>query len=99
MRVLKGILKDSVAYYQRLERDLEQRLSKLPRGSVKRRQIRGHVYFYLQQRIGDKVVHRYLGRQEPVELARAVEERRRVRRELAEARAALRLIPQRKLAA
>lgn len=49
MKVLKGILKESLAYYERLERDLIRRLGKLPKGSVKRRQIRrkwGTVLIY-----------------------------------------------------
>lgn len=99
MEVLKSILKDSLAYYQRLERNLKRRLAKLPQGSVKRRRIRGHVYYYLQRRNGGKVVHRYLGRQKPAELVKRIEERRRMKQELVKVRAALRLLPRRKLAA
>lgn len=99
MRVLKSILKDSLSYYQRLERALKRRLAKLPQGSVKRRRIRGHVYYYLQRRNGGKVVHQYLGRQKPVELLRKIQERRQLKQELAKVRAALRLLPKRKLAA
>ena len=99
MRVLKSILKDSLSYYQRLERDLKRRLGRLPQGSIKRRRIGGHIYYYLQRRNGGKVVHRYLGRQRPVELLKGIEERRRLKQELAKVRAALRLLPRRKLAA
>ena len=99
MKVLKSILKDSLVYYQRLERNLNHRLARLPQGSVKRRRLRGHVYYYLQSRSGDKVVHRYLGRQKPVELLNRIQERRQLKQELAKAGAALRLLPKRKLAA
>ncbi len=99
MKVLRGILKDSLAYYQRLERDLIRRLGKLPKGSVKRRQIRGRAYYYLQRREGSKVLHRYLGRKKPEELIKAVEERRQLHEELAKVRAALALLPRRKLQA
>ena len=99
MRVLKGILHDSLVYYQRLERDLKRRLSRLPEGSVKRRRIKGHVYYYLQRRNGGKVVHRYLGRQKPVDLLKGIGERRQLKQELAKVRAALRLLPRRKLTA
>ena len=99
MRVLWGILKDSLVYYQRLERELERRLARLPKGSVKRRRIKGRVYYYLQRRNGSKVIHRYLGCQKPVELVRSIQERRRLRRELAKVHAALKLLPRRKLAA
>lgn len=99
MRVLKGILKESLVYYERLERNLKRRVARLPQGSVKRRRIRGHVYYYLQRRNGSKVEHRYLGRQRPAELLKGIEERRWLKQELAKIQAALRLLPRRKLAA
>ena len=98
MRVLRSILQDSLVYYRRLERDLKRRLSRLPEGSVKRRRIKGRVYYYLQRRNGSKVVHRYLGRQKPVELLKGIRERRQLQQELVKVRAALRLLPRRKLA-
>ena len=98
MKVLKHILQDSLRYYQRLERDLVRRLDRLPKGSVKRRRLKGRVYYYLQERRGSRVIHRYLGRQEPAALMRSILERRALRRELAQARGALRLLPRRKLA-
>ena len=97
MRVLAGILKDSLRYYQRLERQLLRRGGKLPRGSVKRRRLKGRVYYYVQERRGAKIVHRYVGRQRPAALLKAIRERRMLKRELAKVRAALQLIPQRKL--
>lgn len=99
MRVLKGILKDSLAYYRRLERDLRRRLVRLPKGSIKRRLIKGHAYYYLQQRDGNQVVHQYLGRRKPHELLKQINEYRLLKRELAKVRAALRLLPRRKLTA
>ena len=99
MRVLKGILKDSLVYYQRLERNLKWRLSRLPQGSVKARRIKGHVYYYLQRRDHGKIVHQYLGRNKPVDLIKRIDQRRHLKRELAKTRDALRLLPRRKLAA
>lgn len=99
MKVLKGILKESLVYYQRLERELVRRLAKLPKGSVKRRQIKGRAYYYLQRREGSKVRHQYLGRKKPEELIKSIEERRQLRGELAKVRAALALLPRRKLQA
>ena len=97
MKVLRSLLKDRLSYYQRLERDLNRRLARLPQGSVKRRRIRGHVYYYLQRRHGEKVVHQYVGRPKPVALLQGIQERRQLKEELAKARAALRLLPKRKL--
>ncbi len=97
MRVLAGILKDSLQYYRRLERQLVRRLAKLPRGSVKRRRIKGRPYYYVQQRQGAKIVHQYMGRQTPTAVIQAIRQRRLLKQELAKVRAALHLIPQRKL--
>ena len=98
MKVLRGILRESLVYYERLERDLTHRLGKLPRGSVKRRRLKGRVYYYLQQRQGVKVIHRYLGSREPKELMTAIQQRRMLKQELTKVRAALKLLPRRKLA-
>jgi len=92
MRVLRSILKDSLHYYEGLQRNLKRRLARLPSGNVKRRRLKGRVYYYLQERRGHRVVHRYLGREKPAELIRAIDERRLLRRELAKVRDALRLI-------
>ena len=97
MEVLKGILKDSLAYYERLERDLLRRIEALPKGSVKRRRIKGRPYYYLQSRQGSKVVHKYLGIQEPKVLLEKIRLRRTLARELKKGREALRLLPQRKI--
>ena len=43
MKALKGVLKDSLVCCERLERDLVQRLKKLPKGSIKRWQIKGRA--------------------------------------------------------
>ena len=99
MKVLRGILKDSLAYYERLERELVRRLSKLSKGSIKRRQIKGRTYYYVQRREGSKVRHQYLGRKRPEDLIKAIQERRRLRGELVKVRAALGLLPKRKLQA
>lgn len=99
MQVLKGILKDSLEYYGRLQRELKQRIGKLPKGSIKKRRIKGHIYYYLQVRNEDKVVHRYLGRQEPKELMESIRKRRILVKELAKVHQALQLLPKRKLSA
>jgi len=99
MRALKGILQESLSYYEQLERNLLRRLARLPEGSVKRRRIKGRTYYYVQRRVRDRVLHRYLGRGRPDALIKAVKERQLLRRELAKVRAALRLLPKRKLRA
>jgi len=97
MRVLKGILKDSLVYYRRMEADLKRQLKKLPKGSVKRRLIKGHVYYYIQWREGRKVIHRYLGKRRPKKFIGLRQKRRLLKTELAKVRASLKLLPRRKI--
>ncbi len=97
MKVLKSILKDSLLYYSRFEKDLRRKLEGLPPGSVKRRKIKNHIYYYLQVREGKRVVHRYVGRVEPKELVERIKRRRFLESELKKVRMALRLLPIRKI--
>ncbi|MBU0574546.1 MAG: hypothetical protein ABIJ26_06665 [Candidatus Margulisiibacteriota bacterium] len=82
MSVLKGILKDSAEYYKRVEKEINAKLSSLPRGSVKSRKISGKTYYYLQFRKGKKVVQKYLGKAAPLELSKQLKERRNLEEQL-----------------
>lgn len=82
MRVLKGILKESREYYKQAEVEIEERLSHLPKGNIKRRKINKRVYYYLQFRKGSKVVHKYLGKKKPLRLVKRLKERRDLEKEL-----------------
>lgn len=92
MKVLSGILKESKDYYLGLERDIQKRLSRLPRGSIKKRKIGKGVYYYLQERRGEKVVHKYLGKSKPKKLIEKVEERKVLLKELKKVQKALKLL-------
>lgn len=82
MEVLRGILSESKKYYYDIERRIKKRLLKLPKGSVKARKINGKKYYYLQQRVGKKVVHKYVGKVKPIELINNIKERRKLMRDL-----------------
>ena len=92
MEILKDVLKDSQKYYKRLEGEINKRLSRLPEGSVKKRNLRGHIYYYLQKREGAKVVHKYIGKKEPVELKEQIQERRDLKKELKKVKDALKFL-------
>jgi hypothetical protein len=92
MKVLQGILAESKSYYIDLEKKIHKRMAILPKGSVKKRKIAGKIYYYLQQRNGKKVVHKYLGREEPLEVMRKVKEYKLLRGELKKAGEALKII-------
>ena len=92
MDALKGVLIESRKHYRDLEKRIAGRLKSLPSGSVKARKISGGVYYYLQERKGGKVVHRYLGKEKPQALIKQLSERRALKGELKKVREGLRLV-------
>ena len=92
MSILKGILSESKGHYLEAKKKLEEKLASLPKGSVKERIISGKKYFYLQNRIGKKIVHKYLGRKKPEEILRHLQERKRLKAELKKVKEALKLL-------
>lgn len=92
MDFLKGVLSESYDYYLEAKRKIEKRLRELPQGSPKERRIAGKKYYYLQQRQGSKVVHRYIGKVLPEKLKAEIRERKRLKVELKKIDEDLRLV-------
>jgi len=92
MSVLKGILSESKEYYLDAKQKIEKKLSNLPQGSVKERQIAGKKYYYLQSRAGKKIVHKYLGKDKPEILIKQLSERKAFKAELKKVNEALRML-------
>lgn len=67
-------------------------MKQLPKGSVKKRVLGNQVYFYLQYRVGDKVVHKYLGKDKPEKLEREAKERRALKQQLHQVKESLKLL-------
>ena len=44
---IKSVLKEELANSVRMQKRYEEELSKLPRGSISKRNIKGHEYYYL----------------------------------------------------
>jgi len=84
MAILKGILKESLDYYLDLNRRLKARLMELPRGSILKRRIGRHDYFYLKIRDGIRVRSQYLGKKKPADIEKEIKERRLVKQQLKE---------------
>lgn len=82
MEVLKSVLSESRKYYHDIEQRIKKRLLKLPKGSIKTRIIAGKKYYYKQQRVGKKVVHKYIGKDKPQELINRIKERRKLMADL-----------------
>jgi len=92
MKVLKGVLLESKQYYLDIKKRIEGKLLSLPKGSIKERNISGKKYCYLQQRIGSRVVHKYLGKVRPESLIRGLHERIVLKKQLREVNEALKML-------
>lgn len=92
MAILKGILKESLDYYLDLNQRLKARLKELPRGSVLKRRIGRHDYFYLKVRDGSKVRSQYLGKSRPADIEKAIKERRLLKQQLKEVERNMKLL-------
>ena len=92
MKIIKGILKDSKDYYRKAKAELEREISKLPKGSIKKRKIGGGIYYYLQYRDDEKVIHKYLGKSMPDEIISKIKKRKALKNELKKVKEALKLL-------
>ena len=59
---IKDMLNEELQNSLQIKQDSERALAELPRGSLVRKVIGGHPYFYLAHREGDKVEFDYLGK-------------------------------------
>jgi len=92
MSVLRGILSESKEYYIDAKAKIERKLGSLPQGSIKKRKITGKIYYYLQHRVGNKVQHKYIGKNEPTDLLKQLNERKTLKSELKKVNEALRIL-------
>ncbi|MFC1762675.1 hypothetical protein ACFL6U_11415 [Planctomycetota bacterium] len=62
MKVIKGILEEELANSLAMQKNYERELAKLPKGSLTKKTIKGHEYYYLQLREEGKVKFIYKGK-------------------------------------
>ncbi len=62
MGVIKSVLKEELANSLAMKKSYERELARLPKGSLVRKTIKGHEYYYLQVREKGKVRFVYKGR-------------------------------------
>ena len=62
MGVIKGVLKEELKNSLQMKADYERELAKLPRGSLIKKNISGHEYYYILLRENGKVKFRYKGK-------------------------------------
>jgi len=57
--VIQGVLKEELQNSRSIKKDYEKELSKLPKGCLVKKNIKGHDYYYIAKRVGKKVVFAY----------------------------------------
>jgi hypothetical protein len=92
MKVLANIIQESEQYYRDIKKKIESQIGSLPKGSVKERALGEQKYYYHQFRKGDKVIHKYLGKDRPDLLFKQVKQRQALQSELKNVKDALKLI-------
>src|SRR3989338_705237 len=68
MGPIKGVLKEELSNSLRMQKGYERELLKLPKGSLVKKKIKGHAYYYLISRKDKKVRFVYKGKLSEVEL-------------------------------
>jgi hypothetical protein len=62
MGVIKGVLKEELKNSLQMKKDYERELGKLPKGSLVKKRVKGHEYYYLLLREKGKVKLIYKGK-------------------------------------
>lgn len=83
MEILNSVLKEELERLKNLKKHYEQEISEFPKGSLIKKEINGHEYYYLNYREEGKGVFKYIGKlnkDEVKEFKRKIEERRKLRK-------------------
>jgi sRNA-binding regulator protein Hfq len=62
MGVIKGVLKEELANSLQMKKSYERELAKLPKGSLVKKKVKGHEYYYLLLREKGKIKFIYKGK-------------------------------------
>ena len=93
---IKSILKEELANSLRMEERYKEELEKLPKGSISKRKIKGHDYYYLVYRDNGKFKSIYKGKsiseKELEEYAQAKELRAKYRNALSKLKKQIRYL-------
>ena len=79
MKIIKGVLREELANALKMKESYEKALEELPRGALIRKDVKGHLYYYLVVREGKKVNFLYKGKVLPEEEIRKYEEAKKLR--------------------
>lgn len=77
---IKGVLKEELDNSIRMKERYEEELSKLPPGSLIKKKIKGHDYYYIVLRENGDVKFKYQGKDVPKELIKEYERAKDLRK-------------------
>jgi len=81
MKILNSVLNEELDRLNKLKRNYEKQIAKLPKGSLIRKNIKGNIYYYLNYRQEEKKIFEYIGKlpgKELKNLSDKIEERRKL---------------------
>ncbi len=76
---IKGVLKEELQNSSHMKKRYEEELAKLPKGSLIKKKIKGHEYYYILFREKGKVKFIYKGRILPPDVIRKYSEAKKLR--------------------
>jgi len=62
MGVIKGTLREELKNSLKMKKEYEREIAKLPKGSLIKKKVKGHEYYYLLLRVKGKVKFVYKGK-------------------------------------
>lgn len=71
--IIEGVLKEELRNSRQVKKKYEERLKKLPKGCLVKKSIKGHNYYYIAQRKGEKVVFVYVNNLPKSEIKKYIE--------------------------
>jgi hypothetical protein len=81
MKILNSVLSEELDRLNKLKKNYEKQIAKLPKGSLVRKNIKGNIYYYLNYRQKKKKIFKYIGKLSGKELENLldkIEERRKL---------------------
>ncbi len=81
MKILNSVLNEELDRLNKLKKNYEKQIAKLPKGSLIRKNIKGNIYYYLNYRQEKKKIFKYIGklaRKKLENLLDKIEERRKL---------------------
>jgi len=76
---IKGVLEEELKNSLRLKKSYEQALAKLPKGSLVKKKIKGHEYYYLLLRDQGKIKFIYKGKKVSSDIIKKYKEAKQLR--------------------